>query len=47
MANCSQCGIQVGCGCQLINGLCSACNYAAQKVQQKLKHVISKINELY
>lgn len=26
MANCSKCGKSVGCGCQLINGLCSTCH---------------------
>ena len=47
MANCTSCGLKVSCGCQLVNGMCSACNYAAQKAKQKLKHVISKINQLY
>lgn len=27
-AKCKDCGIPVGCGCQLIQGRCSACNYA-------------------
>ena len=31
MPNCRNCGIKVGCGCQLVDGLCSACNYAAKK----------------
>lgn len=26
MAQCANCGSQVGCGCQLTNGLCSYCN---------------------
>jgi len=26
MAKCSNCGTSVGCGCQLTNGLCNACN---------------------
>ena len=26
MASCKQCGTNVGCGCQLINGLCAYCN---------------------
>ncbi len=34
MANCKKCGTKVGCGCQLVNGYCSACNYA---VQQEIK----------
>lgn len=25
MAQCSNCGTKVGCGCQLNNGLCAAC----------------------
>ena len=47
MANCSGCGIKVGCGCQLINGLCSACYYAAKKANQRFRNVITKINKLY
>lgn len=31
MANCSRCKVNVGCGCQLVNGYCSACNYAVQQ----------------
>ena len=46
MANCRECGLRVGCGCQLINGLCSACNYAAQQATQRFKNVITKINQL-
>ena len=26
MATCKGCGANVGCGCQLINGLCAFCN---------------------
>jgi hypothetical protein len=44
MANCRGCGLKVGCGCQLINGLCSACNNAAKKAAQRIRNVISKIN---
>lgn len=47
MANCRNCGIRVGCGCQLINGLCSACNNAVQQATQRIKNVITKINQLY
>lgn len=25
-ATCAECGAQVGCGCQLVNGLCPTCN---------------------
>lgn len=25
MANCKKCNAEVGCGCQLKNGLCAAC----------------------
>jgi hypothetical protein len=25
MANCNQCGANVGCGCNLTNGLCAYC----------------------
>lgn len=25
MATCKKCGTHVGCGCQLVNGLCPAC----------------------
>ena len=31
MANCKDCGASFGCGCQLVNGRCSACNYAYQQ----------------
>lgn len=34
MANCIACGVQVGCGCQLIKGRCPTCN---QTYQQSLK----------
>ena len=47
MANCRECGLKVGCGCQLINGLCSACNYKLKQATQRIRNVISKINELY
>ena len=47
MANCRKCGIRVGCGCQLINGLCSACNYAASQTIQRIKNVITEINKCY
>ena len=34
MANCRNCGAKFGCGCQLINGLCSACNAAVKQATQ-------------
>lgn len=46
-SNCRDCGTRVGCGCQLINGLCSACYHAATKANQRIKDVITKINQLY
>lgn len=46
MANCRNCGAKFGCGCQLINGLCSACYAATQQGTKRLKNVISKINKL-
>ena len=39
MAQCRKCGANFGCGCQLVNGLCAACNAA----QQGTKRFISKI----
>jgi hypothetical protein len=44
MANCKNCGAKFGCGCQLINGLCSACNAAAQQATKFIKYVAAKIN---
>lgn len=49
MANCRKCGAKFGCGCQLINGLCAACNLAekeANQIKQSFKNVISQINRL-
>lgn len=43
MANCRGCGAKVGCGCQLINGLCSACHNAAQQAAKLAKYVAAKI----
>lgn len=47
MANCRNCGTRVGCGCQLINGLCSACYHATKQAAQRFRNVITKINKLY
>jgi hypothetical protein len=46
MAQCKKCGAKFGCGCQLINGLCAACDSAAKKGIQKLKHVITQAYRL-
>ena len=46
MANCRDCGLKVGCGCQLINGLCSACHYKMKQASQRIKNVIFKIKQL-
>lgn len=45
MASCRNCGTNVGCGCQLINGLCSSC-YSVLKQQgtKLIKYVTAKIN---
>lgn len=43
MAKCSKCGTNVGCGCQLINGLCAVCSTAINQTTQRIKNVISKI----
>lgn len=44
MARCQKCGANVGCGCQLINGLCSACNSA---VKQGAKFITNVITQAY
>ncbi len=30
MANCKKCGASVGCGCQLVNGMCASCASASK-----------------
>lgn len=47
MAQCRNCGAKFGCGCQLTNGLCGACNAAIKKGIKKFKDAISKISKLY
>lgn len=51
MAQCRNCGAKFGCGCQLINGLCGACDAAIKKGIKKgikkFKNAISKISKLY
>lgn len=32
MAQCANCGIKVGCGCQLTNGLCPHCKVSKNKI---------------
>lgn len=46
MANCKGCGMKVGCGCQLINGLCSACNNKLKNATKRLKNAYTKIDRL-
>ena len=46
MANCRGCGMKVGCGCQLINGLCSACNNKLKNATKRLKNAYTKIDRL-
>lgn len=41
-ATCKGCGLKFGCGCQLTNGLCSACYALFTKGKQKFKNVIFK-----
>lgn len=47
MANCKKCNANVGCGCNLINGLCAHCNALAKQTSQRIKNAITKINKLY
>ena len=35
MANCKDCGAKFSCGCSLVNGRCSKCNYTYQQSTQK------------
>jgi len=35
MATCNKCGANVGCGCQLTNGLCAACDAKVKQEQNK------------
>jgi NMD protein affecting ribosome stability and mRNA decay len=46
MAACLKCGAKVGCGCQLINGLCAACNAAKQESKKIIRNVIAKAYKL-
>lgn len=42
MANCSKCGLQVSCGCSLIEGACSTCYM--QSNQQSPSHPFVQVN---
>jgi hypothetical protein len=46
MAICKNCGKQVGCGCQLSNGLCGTCQAATQVIKKFKDDVISKAYKL-
>jgi NMD protein affecting ribosome stability and mRNA decay len=46
MAMCKKCGAKVGCGCQLINGLCGACNAAAKQGRKFIGNVITQAYKL-
>lgn len=40
MARCSKCGIDVGCGCNLVNGLCKSC-------YNLVKNATSRFNKMF
>lgn len=41
-AICRKCGVDVGCGCNLVDGLCASCRYGvAQGIIQPLKRIIN------
>jgi len=46
MAKCKNCGANVGCGCNLVNGLCAACNGAVKQGKNLFKHVITQAYKL-
>lgn len=46
MASCKKCRANVGCGCQLINGLCAACNAAAKQGRKLIRNVITQTYKL-
>lgn len=43
MQKCISCGKPVGCGCQLVNGLCSAC----RSIKKGVTNVAFTINKLF
>jgi hypothetical protein len=46
MASCRNCGAKFGCGCQLINGLCAACNAATKQSKNFIRNVVAKAHKL-
>jgi NMD protein affecting ribosome stability and mRNA decay len=46
MAVCKKCGAKFGCGCQLINGLCAACNAATKQGRKLIGNVITQAYKL-
>lgn len=46
MATCANCKANVGCGCSLTNGLCASCYAISKQVTQRIRNVISKVNQL-
>ena len=46
MAKCQKCGTNVGCGCQLINGLCAYCNGIVKQGTNFIRNVITKAHAL-
>ncbi len=47
MARCSKCNINLACGCQLINGMCAACNAAVKQATNRIKNAITKAYQLF
>lgn len=41
MASCKQCGKQVGCSCELINGYCKSCWDFIQKAKNNLAKYVT------
>lgn len=46
MASCRNCGAKVGCGCQLTNGLCAACNKIGSQGRKLINNVINQAYKL-
>lgn len=42
MASCKKCGVSVGCGCNLKDGLCQACYEASKNIIKTVKHALYK-----
>ncbi len=45
-ATCAGCGVSVGCGCQLTNGLCPTCVNKKNQQQLDKQNVNSKNNKV-